>query len=209
MTLHEAIDLIRPGVKPTSGTWADIGAGTGLFTEALVEILEDGKVIAVDKSPHGLYSNKQLAMSNKKLAISKGQLATGNEQLAKNNKKTKINMEIVEADFNMSMILPSLDGILMANALHYAHDHLFVLKNVLTSLKPAGTFILIEYDTEKPNPPWVPNPVSSGRFRELCAEAGLKEPVEIGRRSSIYQDGEMYVAMTCKVETDNNGYRSV
>ncbi|MFZ1678548.1 MAG: class I SAM-dependent methyltransferase [Saprospiraceae bacterium] len=208
MTLHEAINLIRPGVTPSSGIWADIGAGTGLFTEALMEILEEGKVIAVDKSPHGLHSNKKLAMNNKQLAMgneqfakNKRQLATGHKQLAKNNKKANINVEIVEADFNMPISLPSLDGILMANALHYANDHLFVLKNVLTSLKSRGTFILIEYDTEKPNPPWVPKPVSSTRFRELCKKAGLKEPVEIGRRHSIYQDGEMYVAMTCKVET--------
>ncbi len=203
MTLHEAIDLIRPGVIPPSGIWADIGAGTGLFTEALLEILEEGKVIAVDKSPHGLYSNRQLAMSNKQLAINKGQLATGKGQLATGkgqsamgNKQNKVSIEIVEADFNIPLALPSLDGILMANALHYAHDHLTVLKNVLTSLKPGGTFILIEYDTDKPNPPWVPNPISIEKFRELCKHTGMKAPREIGRRKSIYQDGEMYVVVT-------------
>ncbi|MEP6796121.1 MAG: class I SAM-dependent methyltransferase, partial [Saprospiraceae bacterium] len=130
--------------------------------------------------------------------ISKGQLATGNAQSAKNNEKTKILLEIVEADFNIPMVLPSLDGILMANALHYANDHLYVLNNVLTSLNPGGTFILIEYDTENPNPPWVPNPVSLHKFRELCRQTGLKDPIEIGRRQSIYQDGELYVVTTFK-----------
>ncbi|MGB3078068.1 MAG: class I SAM-dependent methyltransferase [Saprospiraceae bacterium] len=176
MTLHEAIDLIRPGVIPPSGTWADIGAGTGLFTEALLEILEEGKVFALDKNTHSLYQSKI------------------------ENRKSKITVEIYEADFNKPMILPPLDGILMANALHYAHDHLFVLKNVLTSFKPGGTFIVIEYDTDKPNPPWVPNPVSFNRFRELCKHAGLKEPVVIGRRHSIYQDGEMYAVITKTIE---------
>lgn len=174
MTLHEAIDLIRPGVKSTSGTWADIGAGTGLFTEALTEILEKGKVFALDKNTHSLYQSKI------------------------ENQKSKITVEIFEADFNLPLSLPLLDGILMANALHYANDHLYVLKNVLTSLKPGGTFILIEYDTDKPNPPWVPNPISSERFSALCNEAGLQKPIKIGRRHSIYQDGEMYVAMTTK-----------
>lgn len=182
MTLTEAVDLIRPGVMPNSGTWADIGAGTGLFTEALMEILEEGKVIAMDKSPHGLYANRQLAINNRQLAIG--------------NKQKSVTIEIAEEDFNSPLSLPPLDGILMANALHYATDRLTVLKNVLTSLKSEGTFILIEYDSDKPNPPWVPNPVSLKTFRELCKKAGLKEPMEIGRKKSIYQDGEMYIAVT-------------
>ena len=175
MTLTEAIDLIRPSIVPSSGVWADIGAGTGLFTEALMMILEEGKVIAMDKSPHSLYSN---------------------EQLAKGNMQSKIGLEIMEADFNRPFSLPPLDGILMANALHYAHDHADVLKNVLTHLKPGGSFVLIEYDTDKPNPPWVPNPVSFIRFKELCERVGLKEPVLIGTRNSVYNDGKMYVAKT-------------
>mgnify|MGYP002683214101 CR=1 FL=1 len=55
MTPIEAINFIRLGIIHPSGTWADIGAGTGLFSRALMEILEEGKVIAVDKSPHALY----------------------------------------------------------------------------------------------------------------------------------------------------------
>ena len=175
MFLQEAIDLIRPGVIPASGTWADIGAGTGLFTEALMEILEEGKILAIDKNPHSLYANEKIAIGNV---------------------KNKIGLEIIEADFNTRMNLPFLDGILMANALHYANDHHTALNNVLSSLKPGGTFLLIEYDTDKPNPPWVPNPVSLKRFKELCKNVGLKDPVEIGRRKSIYQDGEMYVVIT-------------
>ncbi len=178
MTLLEATDLIRPGVSPASGTWADIGAGTGLFTQALMEILDEGKVIALDKSPHALYSNQQLAISNR---------------------QSKVNLEIIEGDFNKPLDLPLLDGILMANALHYANDHLVVLKNVLTSLKPEGIFLLIEYDTDKPNPPWVPNPISFERFLEICHHSGLSEPMEIARRKSIYRDGEMYIVQCRKL----------
>ena len=179
MTLNEAIDLIRPGITPTSGTWADIGAGTGLFTEALIEILESGKVIALDKSPHSLYE-----IGNKQSVIGK-----------------KISLEIVEADFHQPLHLPPLNGIIMANALHYAKDHTTVLKNVLTSLKTEGTFILIEYDTNTPNNPWVPNPVSFERFKVLCEKVGLQEPVTIGTKKSIYRDGEMYIAKTSKKHT--------
>jgi SAM-dependent methyltransferase len=196
MTLSEAIDLIRPAVEPTSGIWADIGAGTGLFTEALMSILEEGKVIAVDKSPHGLYSNEQLTIGNRQLTIGKVQKAIDKGQLANSNEQRIIGVEIIEADFNHPFVLPSLDGIIMANALHYAHDHAVVLKNVLAHLKPGGSFILIEYDTDKPNPPWVPNPVSFVRFKELCEKVGLKGPVLIGTRDSVYNDGKMYVAKT-------------
>jgi len=175
MTLQESIDLIRAGVEPAHGTWADIGAGTGMFTLALMEILTEGKIIAVDKSPHALYKIKPVAL---------------------------ISYEIVEADFHLPFDLPALDGIVMANALHYAKDHLAVLKNLLATLKRGGTFILIEYDTDRPNEPWVPNPVSFKKFKTLCEEAGLTEPIEIGRKKSIYSDGEIYSAVVRVISRD-------
>lgn len=178
MELHEAVKLIRQAVSPTQGTWADIGAGTGAFTEALLEILHDSKVIAVDKSPHALYAlQKEWVMANRQQA---------NE------------MEILEGDFHHLLNLSPLDGILMANALHYANDHLLVLQNVITSLKPGGTFILIEYDTDKPNPPWVPNPIPLMNFTMLCKDAGLEQPTFVNSKKSIYQDGNMYVVKTSK-----------
>ena len=167
MTISEAISLIRPGIHPTSGRWADIGAGSGVFTQALMQLLDAGTVIALDKSPNALYKLKTVP---------------------------PIKLDIVEEDFNHPLDLPLLDGILMANALHYAKDHVVVLKNVLKHLKPGGTFLFIEYDTDIPNDPWVPNPVSLHRFQLLCKEVGLSSPKVIGLRDSIYQDGQMYVA---------------
>ena len=172
MFLQEAISFIRPGVHPDSGTWADIGAGTGLFTLALMQILTEGKVIALDKSPHALHSIKLLP---------------------------EVTIEIREGDFNLPIELPPLDGILMANALHYANDHIYVLNNVLSALKDKGSFVLVEYDTETPNVPWVPNPVSLTRFRELCKLVGLTEPELINERTSIYQDGRMYAVVSKRI----------
>ena len=172
MTLQEAISFIRPGVHPTSGTWADIGAGTGLFTLALMQILTEGNVIAVDKSPHALHNIRSLP---------------------------QVTIAIRESDFDFPIELPPLDGILMANALHYANDHVYVLNNVLSALKDNGTFILVEYDTETPNVPWVPNPVSLSRFRKLCKLVGLTEPELINERTSIYQDGKMYAVVSKKI----------
>lgn len=171
MTLHEAIDLIRKGVVPSSGTWADIGAGTGMFTLALMEILTEGKIMALDKSPHALYKIKA---------------------------PDHLKLEIIDADFNRPLDLPELDGIVMANALHYAKDHESALHHVSASLRLNGIFILVEYDTERKNEPWVPNPVSFKKFQLLCKSAGLTDPIEIGRKKSIYNDGEIYVVVSKK-----------
>ena len=175
MTTEEAIALIKPGIRHAIGTWADIGAGTGMFTQALAEVLESGKIIALDKSPHTLYNLVK--------------------EYQYTHPDSAIEIEIVEADFNAILNLPPLDGIIMANALHYALDPLKAMKNVTQSLKEDGVFILIEYDTETANPPWVPYPVSFERFTEICMKARLPKPKEITRRKSIYSDGDMYVAI--------------
>ena len=180
MELQETVQLLRPAIKHVHGTWADIGAGTGVFTEALFEILESGKIIAVDKNTHSLYK-------------------LFDQDWLRRNKKTGIDFEILEGDFHQPLQLPPLDGILMANALHYAKDHLAVLQNVISTLKPGATFILIEYNTSKPNPPWVPNPVPFIMFEQLCMQANLSKPEIINSKKSIYSDGEIYVALTLKV----------
>lgn len=172
MSPEEARTFIKDAVIPGSGVWADIGAGTGVFTVALMSILKEGRVIAVDKSPHALYQLR----------------ATGN-----------IELQIEEGDFTRPLSLPDLDGVLMANAVHYAQDHVNALKNCISSLKPDGTFLLIEYDTSTPKHPWVPYPVSWKRFESICGECGLSAPQEMGRRKSIYGDGDLYLAMAQKL----------
>jgi trans-aconitate methyltransferase len=185
MTLTQAIELIKPAVNPEALIWADIGAGTGMFTQALMVVLEsafteasadgggsrESLIYAVDKTPHALWSIKS----------TRG-----------------VEIIVVEADFNNPLNLSPLDGIVMANALHYAQDHIAVLKNVLQALKSGGVFILIEYDTETANPPWVPNPVSLKTFESLCKQLDLPSPVLIHRIKSVYGDAHLYSAWTRK-----------
>lgn len=172
MTKEQAIDLIRPGIRKPEGHWADIGAGTGLFTQALCAVLGEGsRVYAVDKSPHALWD-----------------LASD----------ARVEIEVVEADFHEVLDLPPLDGIVMANALHYAKDHMQVLQHVAAPLKSGGTLILVEYDTETPRPPWVPNPVSLRIFQTLCPACGLSEPEVLGSTDSRYGYDRIYVAVTWK-----------
>lgn len=166
MSHEEAIAFIKDGIDPPSGIWADIGAGTGAFTEALRDILTSGSVYAFDKNPHMLWRLE----SSPDVAI-----------------------QVIEGDFTREFDLPGkVEGIVMANALHYAEDHLQALQHVLAHLAPGGAFILIEYNTDRPNPPYVPFPLSEMTFRSIASQAGLTEVEVIGRKTSIYQ-GEMYM----------------
>ncbi len=167
MQINEAIDLIRGGITEKEGIWADLGAGTGLFTQALQAILEAGTVYAVDKSPHALW---------------------------RLDRHERVPMEIVEADFSKPLDLPPLDGIIMANALHYIKEPLFVLRQLLPLLKQNGQFILLEYETTQPNPPWIPYPIPADRFHQIAGQAGLSSPQEIGRVASRYGHNHIYAA---------------
>ena len=146
-----------------------------MFTRALAEIFSQSDtpstIYAVDKNPHALWSLHLPA---------------------------SVSLEIIDADFHLDIPLPPLDGILMANALHYARDHVQVLHNVLQLLKPGGTFVLVEYDTEHARPPWIPHPVSFSKFHKLASQVFLTDPREIGSMASSYGHNRLYAAVSVK-----------
>lgn len=173
MTHDEACALIRDAVAPGEA-WAELGAGGGTFTRALGELVgEGGRVWASDRDPAAVR-------------------ALGSLELPE-----RVRLEVARLDFTGSFALPEVDGVLMANALHFASDAEAVLRRVGAMLPPAGKLLLVEYDRERGNP-WVPYPVPLHRFRELAEAAGLGRPEEIGRRPSRYQ-GEMYAAVAGRV----------
>lgn len=165
MSHEEAVNLIQPFVTPDSGTWADIGAGTGVFTLALQEILVSGKILALDKNTHMLW----------RLPL-----------------KGRIPIEVVDGDFTRSLDLEPLDGILMANALHYAQAPETALPHCLAPLKPGGSFLLLEYNTDRSSPPYVPYPISERRIVPILENTGLVDLQTVAKIPSIYQ-GEMYL----------------
>lgn len=171
MELNTAIHFIRPAIPHQRGTWADIGAGTGIFTQALDQLLAaDSTIYAADKNPHLLY---RLQLERCKLMIE-------------------------ELDFNRPYTLPALDGIIMANTLHYAEDPLPVLNRLLTFLKPGGLFILIEYQTHRPLAPWIPYPVPFESFEQLAAATVLSRPEELTSMPSSYGHDRIYLARATK-----------
>ena len=109
MELSNAIKLIEAGVNKTQpGTWADLGAGAGLFTRALATLLPKGSTIyAVDANKSALEKIK----------------ATDGIELIKINADFE---HLTEAKISTASDVRDnprdLNGILMANSLHFVKD---------------------------------------------------------------------------------------
>jgi SAM-dependent methyltransferase len=159
------LDLIRDAVT-SGGTWADLGSGTGAFTLALAELLgATGTVWSVDRDA------RQLEQQSARFRARAGQ------PLAR--------VLPLVADFTRPLTLPPLDGVVMANSLHFVPDPGRVLAAIVGLLRPGGRFVLVEYDADRGNA-WVPHPISSERWPLVAAAAGLHDVREIGRRGSRF-----------------------
>ena len=173
MRVDDAAALIRPAVTRPGGVWADLGAGAGTFSRALAALLgPGGTVYAVDRDRRALAT-----------LGARGGAPGGGATVVP-----------VVADFTAPLVLPALDGALLANALHFVadEDQAAVLGDVAGLLRPGGALVLVEYD-RRPASRWVPYPVSRARFAALAATAGLSEPTAIGERPSAY-GGVLYAA---------------
>lgn len=176
MQQSEMVALIRGGVPGPGGLWADLGAGTGNFSWALAELIGPaGTIYAIDRDAKAIRSIQQ------RLA----QAGPGATIIAQ------------QADFTRALDLPVLDGVLMANALHFVRDQPAALALVASYLWPGGRLLLVEYDLRAPLP-WVPYPVSLLHLGRLAAEAGFEAPAEIGRRVSPSSGGAMFAALAIR-----------
>jgi SAM-dependent methyltransferase len=173
MNDRDALGLLRAAVPSAEGeTWADLGAGTGMFTRALAALAgPDGRVIAVDADAGALESVRAWAAR-----------AHGGAAVA-----------VLRADVAGPLDLPPLDGMVMANVLHFVRDQPAVLARLAAHLRPGGRMVLIEYEGRGPSR-WVPFPVSFARFAGLAAAAGLAPPRLAATRPSAF-GGELYVAV--------------
>jgi len=135
------------------GTWADLGAGSGAFTLALADLIgPHGVIHAVDRDRGALAELRSSFVS----AVPQAEVRTH------------------VADFTRRLDLTDLDGIVMANALHFVEDKLPVLALVRGYLRHGGRLVLVEYDSDNGNP-WVPHPMTFETWRSLAAEAGFVE----------------------------------
>jgi ubiquinone/menaquinone biosynthesis C-methylase UbiE len=176
----DLVALLRDGIGKPGGRWADLGAGEGAFTLALAELLGPGAhIIAVDRDRYAL----------ERLAAQMGRRFPGTS------------LVVERADFTRLLNLHDLDGVVMANSLHFVRDKRPVLGAVRAMLRPGGRFIVVEYGADRGNP-WVPHPFSFPTWQRMSAEAGFEGTVQIGTYPSRFL-GSLYSAVSLNPAPEN------
>jgi trans-aconitate methyltransferase len=168
MELQEAVSLIQTDelIQNTKSTWADLGCGSGLFTRALASMLYTGSTIhAVDKN---MSSFKVSSLPN------------------------HVILKTIESDFvRDDLNLENLDGILMANALHFVRNKKSFIEKMIPYFRNAPVFLMVEYDTNLPNP-WVPYPLSFNSLKKLFADNGYTMIRKMHEKKSRFRTGNLY-----------------
>jgi SAM-dependent methyltransferase len=164
------------GGAPAPGeVWAELGSGAGAFTLALAELLGPGGTIySVDRDAGALRQQAQ--------ALRARFPATTVRQLT--------------ADFTRPLDLPALDGVLMANALHFVREKGPVLALVRGYLKPGGRLVLVEYNVDRGNFA-VPHPLAYPTWAALAARSGFAGTRQLAAVPSRFL-GEIYSALSVR-----------
>ena len=155
MVHRDHLDLLRGAVTAQGGLWADFGSGRGAFTLALGELIgPEGAVFSVDKDGTAL----------------RDQVRAMKRQLP------SLQVQYIQDDFTHPLHLPPLDGIVMANALHFfrPNEKPAVVKQLKNYLRPHGCLILVEYNVDRGNP-WVPFPLSYRAWEALARDCGFDQ----------------------------------
>jgi SAM-dependent methyltransferase len=148
---QDHVRLLRDGVPTPGGVWADFGSGDGAFTVALADLLGPGvQIHSVDREAHSL-ERQALSMA----------LQFPDTQVT-----------YLTADYTRPLELPPLDGIVMANTLHFQRAKEDTLALALGYLKPGGRLLLVEYNADRGNM-WVPYPVSFATWEKLAMASGF------------------------------------
>jgi SAM-dependent methyltransferase len=171
MELSVAVSLIENGIgSANSQRWADLGAGTGLFTTALASRLTPPSVVyAVDRDEKAI-----------------GQIPA---EISGNTVRK------VTSDFRDVRRLPGvLDGVLFANSLHFVKEKVSFLEDLKQKFTSSGRVIIVEYDLEKPNP-WVPYPLRVEALEKLLVTTGFSNFRKLHRHPSRYNRADIYSAV--------------
>jgi SAM-dependent methyltransferase len=177
----DLVALLRDGVPERDGRWADLGAGEGAFTLALAELIGPrAHITAVDRDGRVM----------RDLAGEMGKRYPG------------VAIEVKTADFTRPLELGDLDGIVMANSLHFVREKGPVLESVRAMLRPGGRLIVVEYGTDHGNP-WVPHPFSYERWELMAARAGFVR-TRLLRTIPSRHLGSMYSAVSTSPPADRS-----
>lgn len=171
MRQRDAVDLLSgSGVEALGPTiWADLGCGDGTFTLALADLLASGSSIhAMDRDGSVL---RRIPSAHESVHITTHR-----------------------GDFTKPpWPFAGLDGILMANSLHFVEKQAAFIHICEQQMKSQHRFLIVEYDTNESGP-WVPYPVSQTRLTDLFERAGYSSMRVIGSRPSVYRRASLYAA---------------
>ena len=178
MEHNDHVNLLRPADIKPGGSWADLGAGSGAFTFALRELSgPTANIYAVDKDRASLNE------------LESGYRARfGDSQ----------NLNLIVGDFTETLNLPALDGIVMANSLHFFKDKEKALHKAHSLLKPNAMLLIVEYNVDSGNL-WVPYPFTFETYRKLAPRAGFSEPRLLAKVPSRFLK-EFYSAIAYRIE---------
>lgn len=170
MNQEDATEFIRfENNNPLPQLWLDLGCGTGLFTLALgVNLPAGSKIIAIDKNERAL---KKIPPTVNDVVI-----------------------QTMPADFvSGALDVKEVDGILIANSLHYVRDKEILLEKLSSSLKTNGAFLIVEYDRKTGNQ-WVPYPLPIEAASTLFKSLGYSTFDVLNKRPSMFGGFYMYSA---------------
>lgn len=176
MDHNDHIALLRDGVPDEgAGRWADFGSGSGAFTLALAELLgSGGEIYSIDIDPVALREQEQALHARYPTVLTR----------------------TLVADYTRPIDLPRLDGLVIANALHYQRDRdrRHVLRLLRGYLKPGGRLIVVEYNTDRGNR-WAPYPFSYDTWLRISSDTGFEDTRLLATRPSRFL-GEIYSALS-------------
>lgn len=175
MQHQDHVFLIRHGIDGSGETWADLGSGSGAFTLALVDLLgPTAHIYSVDQDARALQEQAR----------------------AMRARFPSVAVDYLPADFRRKLDLPLLDGILIANALHYVRHKGDVLDQFHSYLRPGGRLVLVEYNTDHGNL-WVPHPVAYPTWEHLAQQHGFSQTRLLATAPSRFLR-EMYAALSIR-----------
>ena len=173
MNHNDHVYLLRKGIPGPSGVWADFGSGAGAFTLALADLIgPTGHIYSVDQNGSALREQERVMSS----------------------RFPNTTVHYLSADFTRHLDIPPLDGIVMANSLHYVRKKDPVLQLIRSYLKPAGRLLIVEYNAERGNM-WVPYPFSYRTWEVLAGQNGFSSTQLLATVPSRFF-GEIYSAVS-------------
>ena len=175
MNHSDHVHLLRDGIHAPTGVWVDFGSGQGAFTLALADLLgPHAEIFSIDRDSAALRIQQQAFAA----------------------RFPDMTVHYRLADFTQPLDLPPLDGIVVANALHFVRDKGPALRRLHGYLKDGGHLIVVEYQTDRGNR-WVPYPFSNATWEWLARESGFRETRRLQVRPSSFL-GHIYSAVSVK-----------